>query len=132
MAVKLAFEIIVLSPALQEYFRSTSGLETRFIPNGVNTPSMIPAQKIMKDFSLSQDSYTLFLRGIAPEKMMISDRGLSGRQYREKPVIASGYNSNASLYTLPSSSLLLLRIARLWRAACRENYPLRDTLYTNF
>ncbi len=68
MAVKHADEIIVLSRGVQEYFRSTYGRETMFIPNGVSRPEIREAQEIKKQWGLEKDSYVLFLGRIVPEK----------------------------------------------------------------
>lgn len=67
-AVKHADEIIVLSRGVQEYFRSTYGRETVFIPNGVNRPEIREAVEIKKLWGLKKDSYVLFLGRIVPEK----------------------------------------------------------------
>ena len=67
-AVKHADEIIVLSRGVQEYFRSTYGRETVFIPNGVTAPTLVEAEKIKELWSLEKDSYVLFLGRIVPEK----------------------------------------------------------------
>ncbi len=67
-AVKYADEIIVLSRGVQEYFRSTYGRKTVFIPNGVNRPSIAPVQLIKEKWGLKKDSYVLFLGRIVPEK----------------------------------------------------------------
>ena len=67
-AVKKADEIIVLSSALQDYFRKEYGRETRFIPNGVTKPIPEPANIITEKWGLEKDSYILFLGRIVPEK----------------------------------------------------------------
>lgn len=90
-AVKWADEIIVLSQGVQEYFRSTYGRETRFIPNGVNRPEMVPAQKITEDFGLSKDGYVLFLGRIVPEKgLRYLIEAFQGVSTEKKLVIAGG------------------------------------------
>lgn len=68
MAVKYADEIIVLSRAVQEYFRETYGRETRFIPNGVARPERVQAQRIAEDFGLASEEYILYLGRLVPEK----------------------------------------------------------------
>ncbi len=68
MAVKYADEIIVLSKGVQDYFRDTYGRETRFIPNGVNRPTIRKPDLIKEKFGLEKDSYVLFLGRIVPEK----------------------------------------------------------------
>jgi glycosyltransferase involved in cell wall biosynthesis len=68
MAVKFADEIIVLSENVRKYFKDTYGRETKFIPNGVNTPVIRDAQMIKVQFGLEKNSYILFLGRIVPEK----------------------------------------------------------------
>ena len=67
-AVKYADEIVVLSRGVQEYFQSTYGRMTVFIPNGVTAPSPVDAREIKKQWGLEKDSYVLFLGRIVPEK----------------------------------------------------------------
>ena len=68
MAVKYADEIIVLSKGVQKYFKDTYNRETKFIPNGVNIPT-IREPKIIKDkYGLEGNDYILFLARIVPEK----------------------------------------------------------------
>ena len=67
-AVKCADEIIVLSKGVQDYFKDTYSRETRFIPNGVNRPTIRKADLIKEKFGLEKDSYVLFLGRIVPEK----------------------------------------------------------------
>ena len=68
MAVKPADEIIVLSRAVQEYFREEYGRETCFIPNGVIRPKRVWAQRIDEDFGLVPEEYILYLGRLVPEK----------------------------------------------------------------
>lgn len=68
MAVKFADEIIVLSKGVQEYFQTTYGRTTRFIPNGVNRPILRKADLIKSRFGIGKDDYILFLGRIVPEK----------------------------------------------------------------
>ena len=68
MAVRYADRIIVLSKAVQQYFRDTYGRETDFIPNGVNRPEICPAEQITEKFGLQKDGYILFLGRLVPEK----------------------------------------------------------------
>ena len=68
VAVKYADEIIVLSAGVQGYFRATYGRETRFIPNGVNRPTVVQADEIKKRWGLEKDSYLLYLGRLVPEK----------------------------------------------------------------
>lgn len=67
-AAKHADRIIVLSKSVQQYFEDTYKRKTDFIPNGVNKPSIVPANEIRKRWNLSKDSYVLYLGRIVPEK----------------------------------------------------------------
>lgn len=99
-AVKYADEIIVLSRGVQEYFRSTYGRETVFIPNGVSKPEVREADEIKKLWGLEKDSYVLFLGRIVPEKGL---RYLieAWKQVRsdKKLVIAGGSSDTAEFMT---------------------------------
>lgn len=68
MAVRFADSIIVLSRNVQDYFRSTYGRETVWIPNGVTKPEILDAEQIQGQFRLDKDGYILFLGRIVPEK----------------------------------------------------------------
>lgn len=67
-AVKYADEIIVLSEAVQNYFKRKYDRETIYIPNGVNRPEIKEADMIQKKFGLKKDDYILFLGRLVPEK----------------------------------------------------------------
>lgn len=67
-AVRFAHEIIVLSEAVQKYFRDTYGRETVFIPNGVTAPEHREPDRIRAEFGLETDSYVLYLGRLVPEK----------------------------------------------------------------
>lgn len=67
-AVRFADEIIVLSKNVQQYFLDTYNRKTVFIPNGVNKPTVLPADIISKEYNLVKDSYILFLGRLVPEK----------------------------------------------------------------
>lgn len=67
-AVRYADEIIVLSKAVQEYFRDTYGRETVLIPNGVSCPESRAPEQIREKFDLQGQDYILFLGRLVPEK----------------------------------------------------------------
>ena len=90
-AVKYADEIIVLSRGVQEYFRSTYGRETVFIPNGVNRPEIRKADEIKVKYGLDKDSYILFLGRLVPEKgIRYLIEAFKGVKTSKKLVIAGG------------------------------------------
>lgn len=68
MAVKFADEIIVLSKGVQKYFKDTYNRETKFIPNGVNIPTIREPKIIKEKYNLEGNDYILFLARIVPEK----------------------------------------------------------------
>lgn len=90
-AVRYADEIIVLSRGVQEYFRDTYGRKTRFIPNGVNRPTIREADEIKKKYGLEKDSYLLFLGRLVPEKgIRYLLEAFKGVRTDKKLVIAGG------------------------------------------
>ncbi len=91
VAVKYADEIIVLSQNVHNYFKTTYGRETRFIPNGVNRPVLYDADEISKKWHLQKDSYILFLGRIVPEKgLRYLIKAFHDVQTDKKLVIAGG------------------------------------------
>lgn len=68
MTAKYADEIIVLSKGMQDYFLSSYGRETIYIPNGVTKPQSLPAQLILNKWNLVKDSYILALARLTDEK----------------------------------------------------------------
>ena len=67
-AVKYADQIIVLSTAVQDYFKKTYNRETVFIPNGVVKPESREANEISQKWGLQKGQYVLFLGRLVPEK----------------------------------------------------------------
>lgn len=68
MAVHCADEIIVLSRNIQDYFQTTYGKRTVWIPNGVERPQILSAARITERYGLEKDGYILFLGRLVPEK----------------------------------------------------------------
>ena len=67
-AVRYADEIIVLSQAMKQYFMTTYGRETVYIPNGLPEHNRKEADSITKKWDLHPDEYILYLGRIVPEK----------------------------------------------------------------
>ena len=67
-AVKYADEIIVLSHNNKSYFMDTYGRETKYIPNGIQTPQLHEPEIIKEKYGLGFNDYILFLARIVPEK----------------------------------------------------------------
>ncbi len=97
LAVRYADEIIVLSRSIQEYFKTTYGRDTVFIPNGVNKPVIREADEIKKRWGLEKDSYVLFLGRIVPEKgLRYLVEAWKGVKTDKKLVIAGGSSDTGS------------------------------------
>lgn len=97
-AVKHADHIIVLSQNIKQYFLEEYGRETRFIPNGVNKPQLVPVKEIRAKWGLEKDEYILFLARIVPEKgVHYLLKAFSQIQTDKKLVIAGG-SSHTSEY----------------------------------
>lgn len=91
MAVRHADEIIVLSRNVQDYFRTTYGRETVWIPNGVCRPERRIAKQITDKFGLWKDGYILFLGRLVPEKgIHYLIEAFRGTKTNKKLVIAGG------------------------------------------
>lgn len=67
-AVKFADEIIVLSDGVKDYFWKKYKRETKFIPNGVDKPLIVTADKIKTNWGLDKESYILALSRLTKEK----------------------------------------------------------------
>jgi glycosyltransferase involved in cell wall biosynthesis len=68
-AVKYADEIVVVSKALEAYFRQTYGVDTRYIPNGPgNYAKSDPDFTYGSSLGLSPGRYILYLGRLVPEK----------------------------------------------------------------
>lgn len=100
MAVKYADEIIVLSENVKNYFKETYNRETIFIPNGVNKPNILKANKIKKKYNLNKDDYFLYLGRIVPEKGIhyLID-AFNQIKTDKKLVIAGGASDTDSYYS---------------------------------
>lgn len=97
-AVKYADEIIVLSKNIQDYFLDTYNRKTIFIPNGVRKPQIKNASLIKEKFSLSKDSYILFLGRLVPEKRVHSLINAYKKIYTDKKLVISGSASHTDEY----------------------------------
>lgn len=96
MAVRFADEIIVLSRNVQEYFETTYGRSTVWIPNGVSCPEIRSADEITSRFGLKKDGYILFLGRLVPEKgIHYLIEAFRNVQTEKKLVIAGGTSDSA-------------------------------------
>lgn len=98
-AAQNADALIVLSGAVQRYFRNEYGRETELVPNGVDVPELASADLITKRWGLTEGSYLLYLGRIVPEKrpelLLEAFRGLdTGKRL----VIAGGASDTSGFY----------------------------------
>lgn len=98
MAAKYADEIIVLSRSIQRYFKETYNRETRFIPNGINSPQIIKPRIIEEKYGLKKDSYILFLARIVPEKGLHYLIEAYKDIYTDKKLVIAGGASHTNNY----------------------------------
>ncbi len=66
--VKCADEIIVLSESAKNYFKETYNRETVVINNGINKPTIKPADKIKSLYGLEKDGYICTVSRLTAEK----------------------------------------------------------------
>lgn len=67
MAARHADELIVLSRAMQQYFKDTYNRESTLIPNGVNRVTPL-APNLIRQYGVEGRDYILFLARLTPEK----------------------------------------------------------------
>jgi glycosyltransferase involved in cell wall biosynthesis len=97
-AVKFADEIIVLNADTQNYFMSKYGRATRFIPNGVHRPEVVPAEQITQLYGLEERKYILFLGRIVPGKGLELLIQAFKNVKTEKRLIIAGGSSDTDEY----------------------------------
>lgn len=96
-AATCADEVIVLSRNMQEYFRNTYGRDTRFIPNGITSKEIVPADRI-NAFGLGKDGYFLFLGRIVPEKGVHYLIEAFRKVHTDRKLVIAGGSSDSSDY----------------------------------
>ncbi|SDA65832.1 Glycosyltransferase involved in cell wall bisynthesis [Lachnospiraceae bacterium G11] len=90
-AAKYADEMIVLSKAVQDYFKEKYNRDTIFIPNGVTILPQIASEIVKYKYNLEKDEYILFLGRLVPEKgVHYLIEAFKGLETDKKLVIAGG------------------------------------------
>lgn len=97
-AVRFADEIIVLSQGVKNYFQTTYGRNTCFIPNGAYKKPDRPAQMITKKWGLEKDSYILYMGRLVPEKGIHYLIEAFKKVRTEKKLVIAGGSSDTSAY----------------------------------
>lgn len=98
VAAKYADEVIVLSKNVQEYFKTTYGRDTHYIPNGIEKPVLKEPEQIKEKWGLKKDSYILFLARIVPEKGLHYLIDAYELLHTDKKLVIAGGSSNAMEY----------------------------------
>ena len=98
VAAKYADEVIVLSKNVQEYFKTTYGRDTHYIPNGIEKPIFKEAEQIKDKWGLEKDGYILFLARIVPEKGLHYLIDAYEQHHTDKRLVIAGGSSNAMEY----------------------------------
>lgn len=98
VAVKFADEIIVLSKNVQEYFTTTYGRETVYIPNGTEAQQPQSADKIARALQLHKDEYILYLGRIVPEKGLEYLIQAFRKTNTDKKLVIAGSSSDTDDY----------------------------------
>ncbi len=98
VAAKYADEVIVLSKNVQEYFKTTYGRDTHYIPNGIEKPIFKEAEQIKDKWGLEKDGYILFLARIVPEKGLHYLIDAYEQLHTDKRLVIAGGSSNAMEY----------------------------------
>lgn len=97
-AAKYADEVIVLSHAMQAYFRDTYDRETVYIPNGVD-PVETPDDTVIREtFGLVRGDYILYLGRIVPEKGLSALIDAFRRTKTDKKLVLAGGASDTEGY----------------------------------
>ena len=68
MSGRVPDRTVVVSRTLREHYAREFGCDATYIPNGVDEPSVRPADQIVQRFGLTPGSYALFVGRLVPEK----------------------------------------------------------------
>ena len=98
MAAQHADEVIVLSKNMQDYFQDTYGRQTRFIPNGIQRPTLLEPKEIGEKYGLEKDGYILFVARIVPEKGLHYLIDAYKEIQTSKRLVIAGGNSHSQEY----------------------------------
>lgn len=97
-AAKYADEVIVLSHAVQDYFKEEYGRDTVFISNGVSAPKIREASLITEKYQLKKDGYILYLGRIVPEKGVHYLIDAYSQLDTQMPLVIAGGSSHSQQY----------------------------------
>ncbi|MEP7034080.1 MAG: glycosyltransferase family 4 protein [Dermatophilaceae bacterium] len=68
MSGHVPHEVVVVSRALREHYRREFGIDSTYIPNGVQTPLELAPRRIVDELGLVPGEYVLFVGRLVPEK----------------------------------------------------------------
>lgn len=98
VAAKHADEIIVLSHAVQDYFKSEYGRETVYIPNGIEPPEPVGSAVIDEKYGIEKNKYILYLGRIVPEKGIHYLMDAYAEIKCDMPLVIAGGSSHSQEY----------------------------------
>lgn len=135
--VRFAHGLTVVSRKLQEYYADTFGVDTTYIPTGVEIPEVVAADLINEQWGLVPNGYVLFVGRLTPEKgleyllpaytqidtdkrlVIVGDPGSDDqyvdklRSYDDNQVIFTGFQSGRALAELFSNAYLYVQPSTL-------------------
>jgi len=98
MSGHVPHQVVVVSRALREHYQSEFGIDTTYIPNGVEPPQELAPRLIVDQLGLVPGEYVLFVGRLVPEKAP----DLLIRAYRqvagERPLVIVGDSSFSDRY----------------------------------
>ncbi|PYG89487.1 glycosyltransferase involved in cell wall biosynthesis [Ruminiclostridium sufflavum DSM 19573] len=95
---RFSHKTINVSKNLVNYYREKYGLETGYIPNGVERPDLMKPMLIKEKYGLDKDDYILFLARLVPEKGVHYLIDAFGRIRTDKKLIIAGGASHSEKY----------------------------------
>ncbi|MGV8908976.1 MAG: glycosyltransferase family 4 protein [Propionicimonas sp.] len=68
MSGHVPHQVVVVSRALREHYQREFGIESTYIPNGVERPRVLAPRRIVDELGLVPGEYVLFVGRLVPEK----------------------------------------------------------------
>jgi len=95
---KFSHKTINVSQNLVKYYKDKYGLDTQYIPNGVEEPETLNADIIKTKYGLSKNDYILFLARLVPEKGVHYLIEAYKKLKTQKKLVIAGGSSHSNEY----------------------------------